>query len=195
MVKMLLSSAIFGLSSVALILLSACQPAPTPAPSQDSFDTDPGTMILYFDIRYPGVPMATKINGIPRCIPYPVFRIWGDNFALLNIDSSLIQRDQIYTGFLSAETQAALYNLLIKEKFFSLPENLPANPAGTGISMGVKLKNQPVFYRSGGTDFIAYSSFVELIKPEVTPVSEQTRLEARVDAFFKQYSNCPTYDK
>ncbi len=189
-----LFSALSSFSIIAIFLLTACQPAPAPAPTQDSFDSDPGAMILYFDIRYPGIPMPTKINGIPRCIPYPVFRVWGDNFALLNVDSSLIQRDQIYTGFLSAGTRAALYKELVKEKFFSLPEYLGVNPAGTSFSMGVKLKNQPVFYRSGGTDFIAYSRFVDLIRPEVTPVSNQARPDARVDAFFKQYSNCPTYE-
>jgi hypothetical protein len=192
--KKLFFSAVSSFFLIVTIFLYGCQIKPTQPPLQDSFDTNPATMILYFDIHYPGFPMPTKINGIPRCIPYPVFRVWGDSFALLNMDSSLIQREQIYTGFLSAGTRAALYNLLIKEKFFSLPEKLGVNPAGSSISMGVKLKDQPVFYRSGGTDFIAYSRFVDLIKPEVTPISEQTGPDARVDAFFKQYSNCPTYE-
>ncbi len=195
MMKKLFSRTIFGLSTVALILLSACQIKPTQPPLQESFDTDPGTVILYLDIRYPGIPMPTNVNGVQRCIPYPVFRVWGDNFALLNTDDSRIQRDQIDTGFLSLTTRTALYNLLLDDRFFSInPEASPPNPAGTYMSMGAKLKNHPVVGHSGDIGFLHYSAYVDLIKPDVTPVAEQTTLDARVDAFI-QYSNCPTYEK
>ncbi len=194
MMKKLFFSTIFRLFSFALILLSACQLKPTQPPLQESFDTDPQTVILYLDIRYPGIPMPTKINGISRCIPYPVFRVWGDNFALLNMDSSLIQSEQIYTGFLSAATRTKLYDQLIKNQFFLLPESGPVSPAGDGMGMGVKLKNRRIFERGGYLGFFNYSSYIGLIKPEVTPVTGQTTLDARVDAFFKQYRDCPTYE-
>ncbi len=189
-----LFSAIFGLSSVALILLSACQLKPTQPPLQESFDTDPQTVILYLDIRYPGIPMPTDVNGIQECIPYPVFRVWGDNYALLNIDSSRIQRDQIYTGFISTATRTALYDLLIEDRYFSIkPEASPPNPAGTAMSMGAKLKNRPVVGHGGDIGFLDYSAYIDLIKPGVTSVTGQTTLDGRVEAFFEQYSDCPRY--
>jgi len=182
------------LSLTAVIILSSCQFfTPTQVPLQESFDSDPGTVILDLDIRYPGIPRPTKINGSQYCIPYPVFRVWGDNYALLNTDSSRIQRDQIYTGFLSTATRTALYDLLIEKKFFLLPEVMPPSPAGTGMSMGVKLKNRPVFDRSGDIGFFNYDLITNLIKPELTPVSKQTTLDARVEKFFIQYGDCPRY--
>ncbi len=193
MIKRLFSFFVSGLSVVALILLSGCQLKPTQPPLQESFDTDPQTVILYLDIRYPGIPMPTKINGIQECIPYPVFRVWGDNFALLNADSSRIERDQIYTGFLSAATRTALYDQLIKNQFFSLPESGPVSPAGDGMVMGVKLKNWRIFERGGYLGSFKYSPYIDLIKPEVTPVSSQAVPDARVEAFFTQYSDCPRY--
>ncbi len=194
MMKKLFSNAIFWLSSVALIFLSACQLKPTQPPLQESFDSDPQAVILYLDIRYPGIPMPTKVDGVQECIPYPVFRVWGDNFALLNTDSSRIQRDQIYTGFISLTTRTALYNLLLEDRFFSIkPEASPPNPAGTGMSMGAKQKNRPVVSHSGDIGFLHYSAYTDLIKPELTPVSEQTMLDARVEAFFQQYGDCPRY--
>ncbi len=193
MMKRLFSSVILELLSFAIILLSACQLKPTQPPLQESFDTDPGIVIFYLDIRYPGIPMPTKVDGVQECIPYPVFRVWGDNFAILNTDSSRIQRDQIDAGFLSATTRKALYDQLIKNQFFSIPEVGPVSPAGDGMAMGVKLKNWRAFERGGYIGFFNYSSYIDLIKPDVIPVSEQTTLDARVEAFFQQYSNCPRY--
>ena len=176
------------------IPLSSCQLfTPTPVPSQESFDTDPQTVILYLDIHYPGMPRPTVINGTQQCIPYPVIRLWGDNYALLNTDGSIIKRDRIYSGFINVATRSALYNSLINEKFFIIPKVTTVNPAGTGMTMEAKLKNRPIVKRYGYIGFINYQAFIDLIKPEVTPVSEQVTVDARVEEFFKQYADCPRY--
>ncbi len=178
----------------ALLFLSACQLlTPTPVPVQESFDTDPQTVVLSLDIRYPGIPLPTVANGTQQCFPYPVIRLWGDNYALLNTGGPIIQRERISSGFINAATRASLYNVLINEQFFVIPTISAPNPAGTAMMMEAKLKNRPVFDRSGEIGFINYQALIDLVNPAVIPVSEQVTPDARIEAFFKEFSDCPRY--
>jgi hypothetical protein len=174
-----------------LVALFFASPKPSPEPPEpESFDDNPQTVILYFDIHYPGIPKPPSKPGDRYCAFIPTFRIWGDNLALYNEDTLHLINPQI--GYLDSATRSAVMAVLVENGFLptSPTELPPVLPSGMMEQWGVKLKSRPAIEYPKG---IAYFAIINLIQPKLTPLSSYPRIDPRITQLLIEYENCNAY--
>lgn len=140
------------------------------------FDSNPQAIILYIDIRYPGL-----------CPFRPLMRVWGDGLAFLEEDSPS-------SGHLNPAALHTLLDILKSEHFFIGWQADGPNPAGTALKIGARLKDKPVVeYTSGNLGPTLYVRIKETIQPALKPLAEQSTVDERIAALLKENENCNTY--
>jgi hypothetical protein len=187
--------ALVGLSTLAIVLASACAGArkDTGSASSAQFDQQPVAVVIYAYVHYPGVPMPKKTPNDRYCAYLPSLVIWGDGLAFLdeNIKNA---SDSVLSGTLDALALNKVFEILDADNFFTSWQAPGPNPSGTSLKIGAKLNNRPVIeYESGSLGPQVYVQIIEMVKPALQPLSELGSVDQRIEAVLKGNENCNTY--
>lgn len=172
-------------------------PTPSAAPSLApiAFDSDPQTVILYSDIHYPGIPLATRTPADRYCESVPTLRVWGDGYAFLDPHIGNAPAE-MQSGHVSRTMLQNILNDLTTEHFFSAWAAPGPNPAGTWIKIGAKLQGQsPIEYQSGDLEPPLYTQIIATITPALTPIAHQKHIDPRVTTIVHANATCNAYMK
>jgi hypothetical protein len=185
---------------LALLVLAACGPVPTPivtltalqpstatpnltwtalpplTPTTDlSYDPDPSTVILNADVLPRGATCRrAMVAGL---------RLWGDGLLYLNDPWYRPTDSTLWGASLSPSQVEDVLTFLSKQEFLHdwtpSPADVPS-AAGTGITLAVHLRHYSIVHGSGNLAWPFYRTVLEHLSPMLRPMIPNVDTDSRI---------------